>query len=88
MRPRAREDVITQVELREATELLAGTSLAIGFIRELYLYALDRRLADGAKIEPGPLMFDSAIGVVCGRKQAATESRSRFVNVTAAQEGD
>ena len=59
------EDVISQAELRKGATLTTGTSAAIRLICELYTQALERRLADGALIEPGPLSFDSLVGVVC-----------------------
>ena len=75
MYSRAVEDVITQAELRKGAELMAGTSSAIRFIAELYICALKRRLANGAIIEPGPRIFDRTVGVVCGRKEPARETR-------------
>ncbi len=72
---RADKDVISQAELRKGEEFTTGTSPAIGLVRELYMHALERRLADGALIEPGPLSFDNHSGVVCRKKDAATETR-------------
>jgi len=37
------------------------------------MQALERRLADGALIEPGPLSFDSSVGVVSRKKDGSTE---------------
>jgi hypothetical protein len=39
------------------------------------MQALERRLADDALIEPGPLSFDSRVGVICRKKEAGTETR-------------
>ena len=72
---KADKDVISQAELRKGAEWMTGTSSAVLLVRELYLCALERRLADGALIEPGPLGFDSRVGVVCRRKDAGTETR-------------
>jgi hypothetical protein len=72
---KADKDVISQAELRKGEELMTGTSSAVRLVRELYMCALERRLADGALIEPGPLAFDSRVGVVCKRKDAGTETR-------------
>ena len=68
------EDVISQAELRKGAEFTTGTSAAIRLVRELYMLALERRLEDGALIEPGPLSFVSHIGVVCRKKDAGTET--------------
>jgi hypothetical protein len=76
---RIEEDVISQAELRKGAAFTTGTSAAIRLVRELYMMALVRRLADGALIEPGPLGFDSHAGVVCRKKDADTETRVRAV---------
>ena len=70
---RIEQDVISQAELRKGAEFATGNSAAIRFVRELYMQALERRLADGALIEPGPLSFDSSVGVVSRKKDASTE---------------
>ena len=72
---KADKDVISQAELRKGAEWMTGNSSAVRLVRELYMCALERRLADGALIEPGPLGFDSRVGVVCKRKDAGTETR-------------
>jgi hypothetical protein len=72
---KADKDVISQAELRKGEELMTGTSSAVRLVRELYMCVLERRLADCALIEPGPLTFDSHVGVVCRRKDAGTEAR-------------
>jgi hypothetical protein len=69
------EGVISQAELRKGATLTTGTSAAIRLICELYTQALERRLADGAVIEPGPLSYDSRVGVVGRKKGAGTETR-------------
>ena len=71
---RTAEDVISQAELRKGAEFTTGTSAAIRLVRELYMLALERRLEDGALIEPGPLSFVSRVGVVCRKKDASTEA--------------
>ena len=71
---KADKDVISQAELRKGAEWMTRTSSAVLLVRELYMCALGRRLADGALIEPGPLGFDSRVGVVCRRKDAGTET--------------
>ena len=78
------KDLISQAELRKGAELMIGTSSAVCLVRELYLDALERRLAVGALIEPGPLGFVPRLGVVSKRKEpgsegiiAATEQLSR-----------
>jgi len=72
---RVDKDVISQAELRTGAEFTTGTSSATRLVGELYMLALERRLADGAVIEPGPLSFDSRVGVVCRKKDAGTETR-------------
>jgi len=67
-------DVISQAELRKGAAFTTGTSAAIRLVRELYIQALARRLADGAMIEPGPLSFDSRAGVVCRKKDTDIET--------------
>jgi len=60
-------DLISQAELRKGVELMSGASSAVQLVRELYLNALERRLAklgDGARTEPGPLSFVESVGVV------------------------
>jgi|ERR1051326_3610649 hypothetical protein len=68
-----RKDFISQAELRKGAELMTGTSSAVRLLRELYLDALERRLAGGAAIEPGPLGFTRSVGVVLERKEAGRE---------------
>ena len=70
MPDRPGKDFISQAELRKGAELLIGTSSAIRLVRELYLAALERRIARGAVIEPGPLDFIQSIGVLPERKEA------------------
>jgi len=72
---KADKDVISQAELRKGAEWMTGTSSAVLLVRELYLWALERRLADGALIEPGPFSFDSLVGVICRKKDAGTETK-------------
>ena len=67
-------DLISQAELRKVAELMTGASSAVQLVRELYLNALERRLADGAGIEPGPLSFVQSVGVVPQRKSARKET--------------
>ena len=66
-------DVISQAELRRGAEYMIGNSSAVQLVRELYLDALERRLAAGAGIEPGPLSFEQSVGVVCQKKSAGKE---------------
>ena len=54
---------------------MTGISPAIRLVGELYMHALERRLANGALIEPGPLSFDSLVGVICRKKDAGTETK-------------
>jgi hypothetical protein len=56
---------------------MIGDSSAVQLVRELYLDALERRLARGASIEPGPLSFVQSVGVVCQRKSAGKEIQTR-----------
>ena len=72
---RADKDVISQAELRKGAEFTTESSSATRLVGELYMLALERRLADGAVIEPGPLSFDSRVGVVRRKKDAGTETR-------------
>jgi hypothetical protein len=81
MSRRTEEDVISQAELRKGAEFTPSTSAATHLIRELYMMALERRLADGALIEPGPLSFISRVGVVCRRKDVATETEAGAARV-------
>ena len=76
---RIEEDVISQAELRKGAAFTTGTSAAIRLVRELYMMALVRRLADGALIEPGPLSFDCHVGVVSRKKDVDTETRGRAI---------
>ncbi len=78
---RADKDVISQAELRKGAEFTAGSSSAMRLIGELYMLALERRLAGGAVIEPGPLSVDSRAGIICRRKDAITETRVAAVKL-------
>jgi hypothetical protein len=69
-----KKDFISQGELRKGAELMNGTSSAVRLLRELYLDALQRRIARGAVIEPGPLCFAQSIGIVVERKEAGRET--------------
>jgi hypothetical protein len=69
------KDLISQVELRKGGEFMIGTSSAVCLVRELYLDALERRIAGGAVIEPGPLGFVQSIGVVPKRTEAGRETQ-------------
>jgi hypothetical protein len=69
------KDLISQAELRKGAEFMIGTSSAVRLVRELYLDALERRIARGAVIEPGPLGFVQSIGVVPKRKEAGRETQ-------------
>jgi hypothetical protein len=66
------KDLISQAELRKCVEFMSGTSPAVRLVRELYLDALERRIARGAVIEPGALGFAQSVGVVL-RKEAGRE---------------
>ena len=72
---RTAEDVISQAELRKGAEFMIGTSSAVRLVRELYLDALERRIARGAILEPGPLGFVQSVGVVSERKEAGRETQ-------------
>jgi hypothetical protein len=67
------KDFISQTELRKGAEFMIGTSSAVRLLRELYLDALERRIARGAVIEPGPLGFAQSVGIVLERKEAGRE---------------
>jgi len=54
---------------------MVGASSAVRLVRELYLDALERRIARGAVIEPGPLSFVQSVGVVLRRKEAGRETQ-------------
>ena len=69
------KDLISQAELLKGAEFMIGTSSAVGLVRELYMDALERRIARGAIIEPGSLGFVESIGVIPERKEASTETR-------------
>jgi hypothetical protein len=69
------KDLISQTELRKGAEFMIGTSSAARLVRELYLDALERRIASGAVIESGPLAFVRSIGVVPERKEAGRETQ-------------
>lgn len=71
------QDLISQAELRRGAEFMIGNSSAVQLVRELYLDALERRLAGGARIEPGPLSFVRSVGVVAQRKSAGREIHTR-----------
>jgi hypothetical protein len=58
-----RKDVISQTELRKGAEFAIGGSSAVDLVGELYMLALERLVADGALIEPGPLGFHTFRGV-------------------------
>ena len=75
MRYRPGTDLISQAELRKGAEFMIGASSAVRLVRELYLHALERRLARGAVIEPGPLSFVQSVGVVLERNEAGRETR-------------
>jgi len=72
---RSGNDLISQAELRKGAEFMIGTSSAVRLVRELYLDALERRIARGAVIESGPLAFVQSIGVVSERKEAGRETQ-------------
>jgi hypothetical protein len=65
------KNIISQAELRKGAEITTGTSSATRLVSELYMLALESRLTGGAVIEPGPLNFDSRVGVVCRKKMPA-----------------
>jgi hypothetical protein len=71
---RTRKDVISQAELRTGLELAMGGSPGNRFLQEIYMLALERRLAQGAVIEPGPLSFHNSLGVVVEKKSAGRET--------------
>ena len=75
MRYRPGTDLISQAELRKGAEFMIGASSAVRLVRELYLHALERRLARGAVIEPGPLSFVQSVGVVLERKEVGRETQ-------------
>ena len=54
---------------------MVGTSSAVRLVRELYLDALEHRIAGGAVIESGPLAFVQSVGVVLERKEAGRETQ-------------
>ena len=78
-------DLISQAELRKGVEFMIGTSSAVQLVRELYLNALERRLGDGAGIEPGPLSFVQSFGVVRQRKNARKETHTGVVEQLSVQ---
>jgi hypothetical protein len=65
------KDLISQAELRKGAEFMVGTSSAAQLVRQLYLDALERRMARGAVVEPGPLGFVQSVGVVPEKKEAS-----------------
>jgi hypothetical protein len=69
------KDLISQAELRKGAEFMVGTSSAVRLIRQLYLDALERRMASGAVVEPGPLGFVQSVGVVPEKKEAGRETQ-------------
>jgi hypothetical protein len=69
------KDLISQAELRKGAEFMIRTSSAARLVRELYLDALERRIARGAVIESGPLAFVQSIGIVPERKEAGRETQ-------------
>jgi hypothetical protein len=69
------KDLISQVELRKGAEFIIGTSAAVRLVRELYLDALERRIARGALIESGPFGFAQSVGVVPEKKEAGRETQ-------------
>ena len=73
---RAGKDRISQAELRKGAEFMGANSSAVRLVRELYLDALGRRVANGAVIEPGPLGFVQSVGIVSARKDATREMQS------------
>jgi hypothetical protein len=72
---RSGNDLISQAELRKGAEFMIGTSSAVRLVRELYLDALERRIARGAVIEPGPLGFVHSLGVVPKKKEAGRDTQ-------------
>jgi len=77
----SKKDFISQGELRKGAELMNGTSSAVRLLCELYLDALERRIARGAIIEPGPLGFAQSVGVVLERKEAGRETQFVVVSL-------
>jgi hypothetical protein len=75
MSDRPSKDLISQAELRKGAEFMIGTSSAVRLVRQLYLDALERRMARGAVVEPGPLGFVESVGVVPEKKDAGRESQ-------------
>lgn len=57
-------DMITQEQLRIGTDLMENVSMATR-ICKVYMQELQRRLAFGGTIEPGPLTFRSEQMSVC-----------------------
>jgi hypothetical protein len=70
-----KKDIVSQAELRKGAEFMIGTSAGVQVLRELYLDALERRIARGAVIEPGPLGFALSVGVFLKRKEAGSETQ-------------
>jgi hypothetical protein len=54
--PAASPDIITQEQLRIGTDLIENVSMATR-ICKIYMQELQRRVAGGVIIEPGPLTF-------------------------------
>jgi hypothetical protein len=73
---RPRQDIISQAELRKAAEFANGRSPAVWLLRELYMLALERRVADGALIEPGLLSFHASRRIVSEKKHSGMEIAS------------
>jgi len=75
MSDRPGKDLISQAELRKGAEFMVGTSSAVRLVQQLYLHALECRMARGAAIEPGPLGFVQSVGVVPEKKEAGRVSQ-------------
>ncbi len=60
-------DVVTQAELKESAELQATAWLAEKQAREK-VQSLERRLREGATVEPGPMEFDMELQMARTRK--------------------
>jgi hypothetical protein len=48
MSDRPGQDLLSQAELRKGAEFMVGTSSAVRLVQQLYLDALERRMAMGA----------------------------------------
>lgn len=62
--PAASHDIITQEQLRIGSDLMENLSIATRIWR-IYTQELQRRVASGVPIEPGPLTFRSEQMSVC-----------------------